>query len=83
MSEWQDISTAPKDGSPFMFCIPDGRRGIAYIDPRSMDGVKFLSSMAVISGPDPWNEGRPSLAMARHYLEEATHWQPLPSPPEQ
>ncbi len=82
MSEWRDISTAPKDGTPFLI-FSAGRAGLAFIDPREHDGINFYSTGAAVVGADPYNDGRTSLAMSQAYLEMATHWTPLPNPPEQ
>ena len=78
--QWQGIESAPRDGTPFLIWSY-GRIGFAFIDPREHDGVKFHRSSAAIIGPDPYNDMRPGIAVSDHYLKTATHWMPLPTPP--
>lgn len=77
---WQPIETAPKDGVPFLI-HSQGRIGLAFIDPRNHEGLRFNAVEAVIAGPDPWNDHKPGIAMSKYYLDVATHWMPLPPPP--
>jgi len=70
MTEWQDISTAPKDGSEFVML--DARVQTACVG-HWMDNVSWR------------NEGlRPGEARAEPAwfpLATPTHWMPLPPPP--
>ena len=67
MTEWQDISTAPKDGNEFLAI--DAETGFAQVvdySPRTNDDT-FV--WAVSDGST--------------YREDAfSHWMPLPPPPE-
>jgi hypothetical protein len=68
MSEWQPIETAPKDGTRFLtWCTTYGVRvGMAY---NRHDHDDWLSNLDAY--------GRSSKGGMR-----ASHWQPLPPPPE-
>jgi Protein of unknown function (DUF551) len=81
MSDWQDISTAPKDGSELMGChvpsyggIPIGPWTMRFYDKRwipSWDGYHVIDYQGDF-GTD--------------YKEldvQPTHWQPLPNPPKE
>ena len=80
MTDWQDIATAPKDGTPFLTFSRD-----AADDPR--EGALGITSTPVLVMawilPDPhpypvdehgdWHD---------FHCYEPTHWAPLPQPPE-
>jgi hypothetical protein len=55
VSEWQPISTAPKDGTVVLFAIRGERH-------------PFMGR-----ADDFWNNA--------WWLEQATHWMPIPPPP--
>ena len=76
--EWQPIESAPRDGSPFL--IWDGRElGVGMILPKSYAGIPFASMRAAwISDRDEdWN-----IYLGGKEVTDATHWMPLPAPPE-
>lgn len=66
MSEWRDISTAPKDGTPVLLVIPENSGG--HIPPIFIGAYhgEWYTYGASSSGT-LWR-GQP------------THWQPLPAP---
>jgi hypothetical protein len=64
MSEWQDISTAPKDGTKVLvgcFWVAEGY-------------AQFLGHMAV----DHWEDRFRGFGKFNSSYWPATHWQPLP-----
>lgn len=68
---WQDISTAPKDGTQILV----GIAGVA----RSVGEAHWWQSDKGIGGWQTWDgENRRRTV----YVESPTHWQPLPEPPE-
>lgn len=73
MSEWQDISTAPKDKFILLFAAEDD------------DGCKmFVGSYAPTGETGPfgqfkWREQSGASIWAERSI---THWMPLPTPPE-
>lgn len=79
---WQPIETAPKDGTPILLFGPHGKWGLGALVPQVFDQMKFWSGTAAWIGSDRWNEGRTSVSIGGYDTEEATHWMPLPSPPE-
>jgi hypothetical protein len=75
MSEWQDISTAPKDGRMAIYYRP-----LAHLtnDPhvavkRSMSSNQQCWSATVPEGQEPTNPTDGSC--------HCTHWMPIPPPP--
>src|SRR5574343_444311 len=68
MSEWQDIATAPKDGTPVDLWVHGGRLADAEWSDRKQAWVVWGQD-EFESGADVKINGRP------------THWMPLPSPP--
>lgn len=71
MTDWQPISTAPKDGTVIDLWIktPDG----GYREPDAHWGNGDLGKgWVTVAGDDQWNLENDG---------EITHWQPLPSPP--
>lgn len=78
MSEWRTIDSAPKDGTDIIIFVPE------QINKFGIDGYTEPSKQAVCSYGYRW-----SLSNVGGYeydedidLERATHWQPLPPPPE-
>jgi len=67
MSDWQDISTAPKDGTKFLACsIRNGQHDfLRWVKGR--DGYADHFESAIGYGGIP--------------IAFVTHWQPLPAPP--
>ena len=75
MSEWQPISTAPKDGTPVLVFSPYEDRN----EPTNVVVAKYE-----IYGPDNewWVYCEAVLADISGQIDpEPTHWMPLPSPP--
>lgn len=67
MSEWQDISSAPKDGTWFLAYNPNSSMAWAP--------YQFCSWRTDYTGKGYFAEEDTSEET------EATHWQPLPAPP--
>jgi hypothetical protein len=68
MSEWKDIATAPKDETHFLAIRwPDGSP-----HPNAICWNPWICDFSRDAGPD-----------AKPVVFQPTHWQPLPSPPEQ
>lgn len=68
--QWQPIETAPRDGSEILIIA-----GTAY-SPKARVGWWVGSGFAFLSRPDEfWSVGV-------KIMLEATHWQPLPAPPQ-
>ena len=76
MSEWQPITTAPKDGTAILL-IRDSYQPLVgcwhrSIKPRWIEGEAFDKKC---SNPDCWND------YFKNTEYEPTHWMPLPKPP--
>lgn len=80
-SQWQDISTAPKDRTPVLLLSPDQEVGIGYLEVSRYDDFEFLSGSAAWVGQRKLDRVA-SVWLGGWKAEEATHWMPLPSPPE-
>lgn len=85
MSEWQDISTAPKDGTEIILFCPqgDGTPGKTY---RVTSGSWFIPpTISWTPDPEVDEEEAPSwLSWDGGFSEDTmmpTHWMPLPKPP--
>jgi hypothetical protein len=73
MSEWQDISTAPKDGSSVLCYMP-----LSGLSPPGNYRILVLR----------WDDGEYTRKGARWLTDvypfvpfDPTHWMPLPTPP--
>jgi hypothetical protein len=64
--EWQDISTAPKDGTEILVCNVDVLRG-------HMNVVSYTEE----DYPQVWE----TQEFCAYHKDAFTHWMPLPSPP--
>lgn len=67
MSEWQDISTAPKDGTWFL---------AATTDPHPAFVGMIEETMWIVR----WDDGHWRIELDGQSARP-THWQPLPVPP--
>ena len=67
MSEWQDIASAPKDGTRILIPYPLHRGGVE---------IEAYEVMIV-----RWNGRGWVSEMAWMLHEDPAHWQPLPAPP--
>lgn len=78
MSEWMPISTAPKDGTPFLawaYLHDDG--GPMYEDRRSFMGELPFYYILFWREPYGW------VGWLDGGIDGPTHWMPLPPPPAQ
>ena len=82
MADWRPIETAPKDGVPAMFLSTDGHIGIGIIETRDYGYGPKVSGRAAWCGLQRYEE-RASVWLGGHSPLDATHWLPLPQPPEQ
>lgn len=69
MGKWQDIATAPKDGTPILVCYSDGTIRMAA---REAGSSTPKDGMGPFDGYD----------FCTHLYRYPTHWMPLPEPPE-
>lgn len=77
MGEWQDISTAPKDGTAVLLCIDGDVIGEAYwysYTDREQDQGWWWAN----TGPGDYHADRISI-VGPH----PAFWMPLPAPPKQ
>lgn len=79
--EWQDISTAPKNRTPLLLLSPEGDVGIGYLENTGYDDLKFVSGSAAWCGTRPYDRAA-AVWLGGIRAEDATHWMPLPEPPE-
>lgn len=82
MGEWQDISTAPKDGRSLIFALPPfyegGKFRFKIGSFRVDEGFSGNEEPLFLDDSyDDFSTGYASVPLSR-----ATHWMPLPSPPE-
>lgn len=70
MGEWQPIETAPRDGTLKMFYSPRG--GVCIAPDVTPIKPSLNEQRMMISAGADWP----------HVGFNATHWMPLPSPPE-
>jgi len=71
MTPWQDISTAPKDGTPIRAGAASEHWDIAWM-PYELT-YRFLNGQWCAEFGDDWQPVHP----------QPTHWMPLPEPPKE
>lgn len=71
MSEWQDIESAPKDGTP-VFLWWDGD----FAPIARWENNRWMFAMA-----QSWPSGFPEQITHAFLGHPPTHWMPLPEPP--
>lgn len=80
LNPWQDISTAPRDGTPILV------GGGTYIyDSDTFGMVNKFRSVSVAAWTDRWDSGWQGENCGGHdefFWYSPTHWMPLPTPPE-
>lgn len=69
MSEWQDITTAPRDGTALFWIVPKTAEE-SYCDTDGKPIVGVFRAYLKMGSYNCWGA-----------LSKATHWMPLPSPP--
>jgi len=74
MSEWQPISTPPEDGVKAILYCP------CQADPE-FDGLDYSFRLAIYR-KNQWREQGTNHDIFEYFDDEATHWMPLPTPPE-
>lgn len=79
MSEWMDIETAPKDGTPFLTFSQDAAEA-GITGPSGFPGSPILVMSWKPSDGEPWpvDEHGDFWDMHNYF---PTHWMPLPAPP--
>lgn len=70
MSEWQDIKTAPRDGTAVLLYVPGWSHGDPLMTTASWYGDEWC--LLMVGG----------YAVDSDVYPDPTHWQPLPAPPE-
>lgn len=79
MSAWQDIGTAPKDGSEILVADSYGVHKVAWLDnasrPSRGKSRKLDFAWCV---PGSWQDEQGGF----YTIDNPTHWMPLPEPPE-
>lgn len=83
MSEWQPISTAPKDGPSILLC-DDNTVTLGWWQDAEDDGVDYMGADAgfVDYAFNDFNPSRLFGNKAYQYKgNQPTHWMPLPEPP--
>jgi hypothetical protein len=80
MTEWQDISTAPKDGSAILICACE--TGMLVFGQR-IAVAKFHTEHDLEHGKvlDFVTDDEGVRISGRRHVRFATHWMPLPVPP--
>ncbi len=77
MSDWQDISTAPKDGTAIWLLV-DGQPMIGYGE----EATAWRSAgFTIKAGFRRREDGIPDEVYGTLYRAEPTAWMPLPAPP--
>lgn len=67
--DWQDISTAPRDGADILVIVQGG---------HPQTGVPFTPEVVSWDGREWWGV---MWSSDEHVVYEPTHWMPLPPPP--
>lgn len=79
--EWQDISTAPKDGKPFLAW------GLGYKWPEVLRWFQYDADDALEAGEDGYFHFAEELLQdafdAPDVVADYTHWMPLPPAPQE
>ncbi len=75
MAEWQDISTAPKDGTPIIAFSPDAIEPRIYI----LMWTEWVNAEDETDIDGNWTD----LANDQEFDATVTHWMPLPLPPKE
>jgi len=94
MSEWQDISTAPRDGTPILIFQPSGRYGQTVSHYMPPDALKPGEGSYRTDDPrlKLYDDARWAIGYWRPWGGwgnrnssdvEPSHWMPLPAPPQQ
>lgn len=78
MNDWQDIETAPKDGTPILLC--GGADDNADYSKEKYDTFTHSPCRAMWYG-DSWLMAWAEAACVCVFYEDPTHWMPLPKPP--
>lgn len=78
MSEWKEIKSAPKDGTKIDLWVVFLSGGYRWTDARWLE-----SGAHSCSGPAGWCSSERYPLHAFTERPSATHWMPLPSPPEE
>ena len=84
MSEWQDIESAPKDGTPVLVWWQDDYHVARYAPLWAPENKRWLVYDAKWKGDGSIrmvSEIEPNDFQARAGLKGPTHWMPLPEPP--
>lgn len=78
--EWQDISTAPRDGTPMQGWVHEINRGVSAVETRTYwePKIRFEAGEWEYKHSHGWFFMNMVSWIERH----PTHWMPLPTPPE-
>lgn len=77
--EWQDISTAPKDGTPVM--LHGGVADWMHWEGCKRQVIAHWDTEGFYRGGGQWVITYFDSGAAAVCYEDATHWMPLPAPP--
>jgi hypothetical protein len=81
MSEWQDISTAPKDGTRFWGKCGDDALAMFW-HPKFEAFISSFRRMTLARGMTFADSGE-TFSDHSPTVHEPSHWQPIPAPPVQ
>lgn len=80
---WQDISTAPRDGTLILACGPKWNWPCVISWERHSDGEFYgPRDSRWLNKEYCWGIGVHGMKLSDEYESQPTHWQPLPSPPQ-